>query len=202
MRTILIGCDDQYYEKWGVTLIKSLKHFVPWINIHCHIVNPTTYTPMDDVTYSMEQGNSSTGYLQAVRFLKATDYCGDNLMVIDADTICTRSFTEQEFDDICEGISVLRHPKAPRWLCGLIASDNPDFWQTYASCLETDTWVIGRDQDVLADMTRHYKFKDCGSKWMKIGKPGNAIFQTLKGTQKQDPKYLKFYDNIKEELQY
>ncbi len=87
-------------------------------------------------------------------------------------------------------------------MCGLIASDNVDFWNTYASCLETDTWVIGRDQDVLADMTRHYKFKDCGAKWMKIGKPGNAIFQTLKGTQKQDPKYLKFYDNIKEELSH
>ena len=150
----------------------------------------------------MEQGNASTGYLQAVRFLKATDYAGDNLMVIDADSICTRSFTEDEFDKVCEGVNVLRHPKAPRWLCGLIASNNVDFWETYASCLETDTWVIGRDQDVLADMTRHYTFKDCGATWMKIGKPGNAIFQTLKGTQKQDPKYLKFYDNIKEQLQY
>ena len=199
-RTILIGCDDQYYQDWGVTLIKSLRHFVPWINIHCHIVNPKSYTPIDGVIYSMEQGNQALGYLQAVRFLQTHQYKSDRLMVIDADSICTRSFTKQEFDDITEGVTVLRHPKAPRWLCGLMASNNPDFWDTYDSLLQCETWAIGRDQVILEDMTRHFKFNDCGPTWMKIGKPGNAIFQTLKGPQKQNPKYLKFYDNIKEQL--
>ena len=44
---ILVGCDQTYYDEWAVPLLKSINKHNPWINLHCHIVNPTVENSLE-----------------------------------------------------------------------------------------------------------------------------------------------------------
>jgi len=94
---ILIGCDQAYYDQWAVLLLSSIQRHNPWIQLHCHIVNPTKDNKLDNVDITSEQVNfvsdeSKISYLQCVRFLAVADKFSKNERVItlDADSICTR----------------------------------------------------------------------------------------------------------------
>ena len=51
---ILIGCDTIYYRDWGISLLASIQHYCPWINLHCHIVNPEEIDELPGVDYTYE----------------------------------------------------------------------------------------------------------------------------------------------------
>lgn len=203
---ILIGCDQLYYDHWGVNLIKSIRHFNPWIKCHVHIVNPIGLEKIPDVSYTTEQRDFpndivKVGYLQSVRFIKVAEKFSDKdlVMTLDADTICTRKTTPEKFKEATNKITVLRHLKDQRWLAGLVTFGNAGFKQDFADRLlakPINEWAPFHDQTVLASLSKDYKFYEQESRlyWMSIGKNGNqSIFLTLKGKQKEKEKYLNTY---------
>jgi hypothetical protein len=201
---ILIGVDQKYYNDWGINLLKSINHHNPWVSLHCHIVNPADVVELPFVNYTyetidFENEDSRIGYLQAVRFLAVAYKFSNNELVItlDADTICTKPFTEQEFSTLFDHTTVLQHPKQPRWLACLVSFDETDFRHEYATLLRElpiDEWKFGRDQDILATLDEKYQFRAVNQQWMSIGKnKNNSVFLTLKGEQKTTKKYLNWY---------
>lgn len=201
---ILIGVDQSYYNNWGINLLKSINHYNPWVSLHCHIVNPYEVQELSFVNYTYEKiffenEDSRIGYLQAVRFLAVADKFSNNDFVItlDADSICTRSFTEEDFSVLFEHTTVLHHPKSPRWLACLVSFNDGDFRHEYATELRSipvEEWQFGRDQKVLDDLDKKYQYRPLDQKWLSIGKNKiNSVFLTLKGEQKETEKYLKNY---------
>ena len=203
IRTLLVGTDNAYYEQWTVPLFRAVHYYSPWLELHAHIVNPDKHTKLDYVKYTTEHRTFSSdqeriGYLQSVRFLVAQQY--SQIMIVDADSMCTQSFTEEQYDHIVQGQTVLHHPKAERWLAGFIASDNQEFLQDYHNRLMKRPLLKfkhGWDQKVLKDLSNDYKFTRCPEQWMKVGKPSqSSIFMTLKGDQKISNKYLHYYNQF------
>jgi hypothetical protein len=203
IRTLLVGTDNAYYEQWTVPLFRAVHYYAPWLELHAHIVNPDKHTKLDYVKYTTEHRTFSSdqeriGYLQSVRFLVAQQY--SQIMIVDADSMCTQSFTEEQYDHIVQGQTVLHHPKAERWLAGFIASDNQAFLQDYHNRLMKRPLLKfkhGWDQKVLKDLSNDYKFTRCPEQWMKVGKPSqSSIFMTLKGDQKISNKYLHYYNQF------
>ena len=92
MRTVLIGCDQAYYDTWAITLLRSIQYHAPWVSLHCHIVNPENLTKIPNVTYTTEHrifsnDDAMTAYLQAVRFKVAyEEYSNQPVMIVDADS--------------------------------------------------------------------------------------------------------------------
>ena len=163
LRTLLVGTDNSYYEQWTVPLFKSVHYFAPWLELHAHIVNPDKHTRLDYVKYTTEHRTFSSdqeriGYLQAVRFLVAREY--KQIMIVDADSMCTQPFKEREYDDIVQGQTVLHHPKADRWLAGFVATNNPAFLQDYHDRLiknPVEKFRHGWDQKVLKNLNLNPK---------------------------------------------
>lgn len=208
---ILIGCDQAYYDDWTITLLRSINYHNPWISLHCHIVNPKNTLELDFVNYTYEEktfvnNDSKIGYLQAVRFLAADKYFNKNqcVLIIDADSVCTKSFTKEEFLDLFKHNTILQHFKEGRWLAGFVAFDQSNIRKEYATLLMSDNveiWVPGRDQDILAKIADKYKFYPASKKWISIGKNRlGSIFLTLKGDQKYSKKYLPLYQQYKEDI--
>jgi len=205
---ILIGCDQKYYDDWGINLIRSIKYFNPWITCHVHVVNPTHIERVDGVEYTTEQRDFPNetvkiGYLQSVRFLKVAEKFNDKdlVMTLDADTICTRKTTPEEFTNATNKITVLRHLKDYHWLAGLVTYGAPGFKQDFADRLLSkpiDEWAPFHDQNVLDDLSKIYNFNEQHKLyWMSIGKNGNqSVFLTLKGNQKFKDKYLSIYNKF------
>lgn len=204
---IQLACDNQYYNDWASVLLESLHYHVPWISLHCHIVNPQTPYLLDYVNYSFENcsfisDDSRLGYLQAVRFLKAAEFkTSDAVVTLDADTICTRSFTKEQFLSLSEKPTVLMSNKGNRWLAGLVSFDSSNFRKDYAKGLlelPIEEWLPGWDQEVLLDLSTVYNFTELSRDWMEIGKQKqNSVFLTLKGDQKFTDKYLSKYHEHK-----
>jgi len=115
-------------------------------------------------------------------------------MTLDADTICTQTFTEQDLSLLFKSTHVLLHPKEFRWLAGLVTFNQSNFRQDYANRLKDNQgkeWNIGCDQKVLVELAETYKFTPVGAPWMKIGKTKvPTVFITLKGNQKTKDTYL------------
>ena len=203
---ILIGCDQKYYDDWGVHLLKSIYDRNKWLEhcLHCHIVNPTKFDPLPYVNYTTEYRNfesqeSKISYLQAVRFLKVAEKIDSNnlFLTLDADTICTRSFIEKDFSMLFDQINVLLHRKSKHWLAGFITFNSVDFAQNYSKILlelPINEWRYGRDQVILANLSKQYEFNSIGPDWMYYGKnTKGSVFYTLKGTQKIKNNYLDVY---------
>lgn len=205
---ILIGCDQKYYDDWGINLIRSIKYFNPWITCHVHVVNPIDLKKIPGVEYTTEQkefpnDTIKIGYLQSVRFLKVAEKFNDNdlVMTIDTDTICTRKTTPEEFISVASKITVLRHLKDYRWLAGLVTYGSAGFKKDFADRLLAkpfEQWAPFHDQNILDDLSKVYTFHEQEKLyWMSIGKNGHrSIFLTLKGSQKFKEKYLMIYNSI------
>ena len=211
---ILIGCDSLYYKDWGIALLTSMQVHIPWINLHCHIVNPDKhYQKIAGVTYTTEERTfvneeSKISYLQAARFLAVQKYCNANdfVMTIDCDSICVTPFEEKDFRQLftTNEIPVLQHPKHKGWLAGLVTFNKSNFRNDFANMLLSipiDEWKIGRDQVILAQLANNYNFSPVQRPWMNIGKLRlGTRFLTLKGAQKTSPKYLPGYEKSKENI--
>ena len=211
--TFLIGCDQNYYDVWGINLLKSIKYFNNSndYKLHCHIVNPKKdFTKIAGVIYTTEEKeflnrDNEIAYLQCSRFLAVRQYYPDNDIVVtlDTDSICTRKFTETELAELLSKTHVLTRgkPTDNHWLAGMIVFKDKEFKEDYANLVlskNTDNWNYGWDQVVLGNLADKHNFKQLPPKWMSIGKNGmNRVFLTLKGkSQKTEKKYLNAYYNL------
>jgi hypothetical protein len=201
---ILVGCDQTYFDKWAIPLLQSIQRHNSWINLHCHIVNPTKVNTLDSVDITHEHidfvsDETKISYLQSVRFLAVADKFRKNERVItlDADSICTREIGKTAIERLFEKQYVLKHHKENRWLAGFVVFNDNGFRQEYARELNripVDNWKWGRDQTVLNQLANDYKFEKLDPLWMAIGKNRNSsAFLTLKGEQKETDKYLNVY---------
>ena len=206
---ILFGCDQAYYNQWGINLCKSIRYFNPWLNIHVHIVNPRKHKELDFVNYTYENKTfvseqHKIGYLQCCRFLAVAKKFDDKelVMTVDADSLCQKSFTPQQFIKSASNITVLRHHKDKRWLAGMITFGTGDFKRVYANRLlekPFEDFAPFHDQNILAELSRTYNFieQDIETPWMRYGKSSHrGIFMTLKGDEKIAEKYLTVYNKV------
>jgi len=201
---LVVGVDQNYFDKWATPLLNSIITRNPNLKLHCHIVNPTKTNKIKDVditeeTLAFDNETSKISYLQSVRFLVAANKFStlENVMTIDADTICARSYIQEEIEALFSKQHVLQHFKDGRWLAGLIAFHNSSFRQDFAKEIQSkplEEWEWGRDQNVLAKFSDEYNFVSAPRNWISIGKNGaESIFLTLKGNQKHKDKYLHIY---------
>src|SRR6056300_294515 len=147
---ILVGCDQNYFDQWAVPLLSSIQRHNPWIQLHCHIVNPTKDNTLDNVDITTEyteftSDEAKISYLQSVRFLAVANKFSKNELVItlDADTICTRKIGKIATQRLFEKQHVLKHHKEDRWLAGFVSFNDNGFRQEYARELNripTDKW--------------------------------------------------------------
>ena len=204
---LLIACDKAYYEKWGITFLKSLKFHVPWLSLHCHLVNVEDTTKLDYVDYTHEvtefvNDDQKLGYLQAVRFLAVANKFKNNESVItlDCDSLCLKSFSQEEFKTLFQKQYVLQHIKDFRWMAGFVTFSDNHFRQAYANELlkkPINEWPVGWDQTVMEQIAKQYKFIPLDRKWISIGKhKNNSTFITFKGSQKYKEKYLEIYNDF------
>ena len=202
---ILIGTDQNYYDQWGINLLKSINYYNPWISLHCHIVNSFDTKTLPFVQYTYENvefknEQSKIGYLQSARFLAVADKFSKDEFVatLDADSICTQMFTEEDFSKLFFSNTILKHPKDNRWLAGFVSFNDNNFRCEYANELRSvpvEEWQFGRDQLILNLLSNKYQYSSLDTKWMSIGKnKNNSVFLTLKGEQKITEKYLNWYN--------
>lgn len=201
---LVVGVDQNYFDNWGIQLLKSIETHNPNLRLHCHIVNPTKANKMSNVDIteehiSFDNETSKISYLQSVRFLIAANKFSYNeeVFTLDADTICTRKYSEEEIAFLFSKQHILQSYKDKRWLAGLVAFTNKDFRQEYANEIqskEIKDWEWGRDQNVLAKCSEQYNFTPAPRDWISIGKNGaESVFLTLKGNQKNKNRYLDIY---------
>lgn len=204
MAKLLISCDIDYYNTWAVNLVRSMKRFVPWIDIHIIIVNADNIEKIDSVTYHFDyqkfsDTENAIAYYQAVRFLKCSEIFPNKelVMTIDCDSLCTESFSKEDFEKICSSVSVLRHHKTERWLAGLVTfGDSNEFRKAFTDRLlekPIEKWFPGYDQKILRSLEKEYNFvESVPGDWIGFGyKKGKFI--TLKGEQKTASKYISIY---------
>ena len=204
---ILIGCDQLYYDEWGIKCLESIQQFAPWANLHCHIVNPANVNHIPGVSYTYEEkdfysSEHKSAYLQAVRFIVVPQLFknDDYVMTIDCDTLCCREFTPAEFESVASNVTVLHNNKSGRWLAGAVTYGLGEFRNDFAEALLADDevfWEYGRDQQVLKKLVNKYNFTKLPYEWMQIGKlRKGVIFFTLKGDQKVTEKYVEHYADM------
>lgn len=206
---ILVGCDQLYYDDWAIELFKSTHYHNPWIELHCHIVNPSNnVSQLEYVDYTFEtkdflNNEAELAYLQMVRFLAvANKFQNDELVItLDADSICTKAIDHEEFSALFDKQYVLQHHKELRWLAGFVVFNSNGFRNEYARellSIPLEDLRQGRDQLILNQLSSKFNFCSLNTSWMSIGKnKNNSVFLTLKGNQKNTDKYLKIYNDYK-----
>lgn len=204
----LIACDQKYYDDWGHELLRSIQYHNSWLNLHCHIINPTNkkkglvYVDYTTETRQFSSESNRLGYLQAVRFLAVADKFSNEDLVIttDADTICTRAVDPAEYKDLCNDVNVLTHQKHGGWLCGLLSYGTGTFKTDYANALKNvpiEKWEVGHDQKILPKLADTHSFKALSKDWMSIGKHRNSsVFYTLKGNDRKNRYFFNSYKNF------
>ena len=118
-------------------------------------------------------------------------------MILDADSICTREFTKEEFINVTSKVTVLKHHKKNAihpWLCGFVTLGTGLFRQDYANNLlqtATRSWKYGHDQDILLQLHDVHQYTPAPVEWICMGKANpKSVFLTLKGDKhKNNPKY-------------
>ena len=201
---LVVGVDQQYFDTWATPLFKSISTHNPNLRLHCHIVNPTKSNTISNVDITKEtikfaNDTSKISYLQSVRFLIADSKFNksEKVVAIDADTICTRSYSQEEIEFLFSKQHILQSYKDKRWLAGLVAFSDNGFRQDYINEIKSkdiEEWEWGRDQNILDKFSEEYNFIPAPRDWMCIGKnSSDSIFLTLKGTQKTKAKYLRWY---------
>ena len=96
--SILIACDQKYYNNWAENLLKSIHYHCPKLKLRCHVVNQDKLIQLSYVNYTFEtktfkNDESKIAYLQAVRFLCASKIPIEEQLITLDDTICARSFS-------------------------------------------------------------------------------------------------------------
>ena len=215
---ILLACDTIYYNEWAVNCIKSIQHFAPWITLTVVVVNPDNITELSNVKYEYvtqefnnldpkRREDTMISYYQSLRFIKCAELFPNNelVMTMDCDTICTREFSKQDFENISKTIHVQTHQKDLNlWMCGVVTFGNDSVFRNRIrqALLEQqiDLCNIGRDTVILNMLSTEFNYNPLAiGTWMGFGK-GDAIFLTLKGTQRTSPRFLEKYNNILENM--
>jgi hypothetical protein len=212
MYNILLACDGEYYNKWAINCIKSIKFYVPWVVISTYIVNPINVIEIPEVRYFYEDKNfeseaSKIAYYQAVRFLKCHEIFANNelVMSIDCDTLLQTAFSQKDFLRICQDTHVQRHQKDIRWMAGLVTYGTDSLFKSRLKeellKIPIEMWRPGRDQDVLKILSEEFNFRPLYvGDWMSFGQ-GSGKFITLKGDQKIADGYLNVYSKILAEIE-
>lgn len=203
---LLIACDQIYYDSWAVTFLKTLQHHVPWLSLHCHLVNYTDVSKLLNVDYTFEEttfinDEQKLGYLQTVRFLAVANKFKNNesVIVLDCDGLCVKSFTEEQFSCLFEKQYVLQYKPDKRWMAGFVTFKDNNFRQAYATELlkrPVNEWSRGWDQDVMKNMCSEYNFVPLPDEWLIVNKrPGyiDSFFFMGKGSHKIRQKFLELY---------
>jgi hypothetical protein len=142
-------------------------------------------------------------YYQSLRFIKCAELFPNNelVMTMDCDTICTRAFSKQDFENVCKKIHIQTHQKnLDLWMCGLVTfGDDSEFRNRFKEALleqPIDLCKIGRDTVILNKLSAEFEYNPLAlGTWMGFGK-GSAIFLTLKGTQRTSSRFLEKYNDI------
>lgn len=205
--SILIACDQKYYDGWSVDFLKSTHYHAPWLKLRCHVVNPTNIQQLKFVDYTKENikfanETSEISYLQSARFIAAAKIpMSENFITLDADTICTRPFSENDFSKLFDKSYVKQHNKQKRWLAGLVSFGQTNLRYDYSRLLcekPINDWEWGRDQIILEELDKTYNFTPVTDSWLAIGKNRyQSAFVTLKGDQKTTAKYLDTFNSHK-----
>lgn len=211
MSNVLISCDSKYYKNWGISLIRSLRQCVPWINITVIIINAEEKNEVFGVNYyydniEISNNESRIAYYQAARFLKCCDIFPNNelVMTVDCDSICTREFTTDQFNNIAKNINFFKHPFKDRLLAGIVTfGEDPKFRKRFKELLMSEPyekWKYGRDQLVIGMLAAEFDYGLLGDDWMSMGKEETGVFYTLKGNQKNTDIYIKRYIRLSKTL--
>ena len=211
MYNLLIACDAEYYSKWAVPCINSIRKLVPWLSVTVVIVNSTNLVEIEGVRYVYDHQkfvneDSKVAYYQALRFIKCADLFPNNelVMSIDCDTILTKQFSQESFKKLCSNVNVLRHHKADRWMAGLVTYGNTNHFRKkikdHLLSIPIEQWNYGWDQTVLNQLSDEFNYTpiEVGD-WMSFGK-GRGKFLTLKGSQKVKEKFLNNYNTVIKEI--
>lgn len=208
---ILIACDNEYYNRWTINLIKSIQTYSTEIRITVIVVNPSHITELPGVQYVYDNidfpnETCKIPYYQAVRFLKCYDIFSNKelVMSIDCDSICRKKIDSTEFRMVCSTVHVLKHPLKDRFLAGMITfGHNNKFRKRFKEMLLSkpiEEWSYGWDQEVLSHLHKEFNYDLLDHNWMSIGKVADGIFYTLKGSQKDKPNFLERYNRILKDL--
>jgi len=138
---VFFSCDEIYYEKYGKPLIKSILKQIPWIGVHCHVIqkdenfqklNHTrlthTYEVVDDQfinsipiasgkdfsskKYDFEPTPLIT-YYACCRFMRAGEIFNENsVLQIDCDSLLFHPFSQHSFRQLTEVPRAMRKPKS------------------------------------------------------------------------------------------
>lgn len=206
MSHLMIASDKEYYNKWGITFLKTLNHHVPWLTLHCHLVNACDAITLPYVNYTHEEttfvnDEQKLGYLQAVRFLAVANKFTNNesVIVLDCDCLCVKPFTKEKFSELFDHQYVLRYNKKDRrWMAGFVTFKDNAFRQAYANELMKkpfNEWPVGWDQEVMKLICEKYNFVELSDEWMSLMKyNGKSYFFTGKGNKKFKENYLSKYN--------
>ena len=203
---LLIAADKIYYSQWAITFLKTLHYHVPWLSLHCHLVNSKDVEKLPYVNYTHEEiqfsnDDQKLGYLQAVRFLAVANKFTNNesVVVLDCDCLCVKPFTQDQFSKLFDQQFVLQYNKKDRrWMAGFVTFKDNEFRQAYAAELlkkPVEDWPIGWDQEVMKQISEKYKFVELSDDWMSLMKyNGKSYFFTGKGGKKFKQSFLERYN--------
>ena len=141
-RIIYFSCDEVYYKEYGLALIKSIVHQIPWIHVHCHVIQKQEVFPKykhKNVTHTWEvigpefisnipvkslKSRVSKSvldvtpeiiYYACTRFMQIDKIFNYNcrLFQVDCDTILFNPFAQVDFDNLTNHVRGMRKPKTP-----------------------------------------------------------------------------------------
>jgi hypothetical protein len=160
------GCDSIYFEKYGISLINSLKKYAPWANIHVHIFDPfleqIKLCKDKNITCSYEYTSISntllTTYYSCIRFIRIPEiFIGTaRIISLDCDGVAVKEISKEIFLEFTKISTVLWRDKHQRSLASSVFFGCDDFRIVYAKRLkeyfisDTAEWYL--DQNVMDEM--------------------------------------------------
>lgn len=193
------GCDSVYFSTYGKSLVKSLKKFASWANIHVHLFNPTSidieWLKDNKCTHSYEFVDANISeiktYYACVRFIRIPEIFSSTARIIslDADGIAVRPITKEKFINDTNFSKVLWREKHQQSLASSVLYGPDEFRVAYATQLSKyfleDNFKWFLDQNVMDRMigsneVKTFTEKDWGNS--KIGK--HTLIWSAKGDKK------------------
>lgn len=139
---VYFSCDENYYNEYGIALIKSIIYQIDWIHVHCHIIskNPVTFLkefPRTTYTYEIidekfvntipfeklfsvskvdTEINPEIVYFSCARFMQLNKIFDHTHRVfqIDCDSLLFKTFTIEDFKWLTDTPKPMRKTKSPQ----------------------------------------------------------------------------------------
>jgi len=211
--SFFVGCDSEYFDTYGKSLINSLKEFASWAHIHAHIFNPTDsqleWCRRKDITRSFEYIELSTeletAYYSNVRFIRVPEIFDHSTRVIslDCDSIAINVIDQTIFLEFTDISTVLWRSKHRRSLASSVFFGPDDFRIVYAKRIleyfksDTAEWYL--DQNIMDEMVFGNEVNTTDSNiWGSPKVKDNILIWTGKGdiknTNQEFEKLRKIYE--------